>query len=425
MLRHFEFDIYVCLVASDNLDMSLSLCNSNGRLWLNMFSMIIEMRLKVSTSNRNETYNTKAPNGNAFPNTFSLSSSDWINDIVYIFLWKVETISDNMVTVLDSDELLTILIISIIIISSDTTQWNEVIGNNSIDGVRSAVYINSRTYINLFLIINIIIQTSYDILRLNLNDKSNDTLPILLTIFQNIIYEQIKMNIDYFINVTTIGQLENISDDQVNLITAYFGVVKGIIIDSHDSMSALSVLIEVNFNSTCDYNSDFLTYLLEFVIDYIICVLTDIIVKLILLYSNIYRHDKNLYKYYNVLLNNYEKDLIVDDDDYVDSWTNFTYIGNVLANSYVAMNRFIERWNCNGLLLMKQPFHNWIFDHNNLHPHNDILNINFGSNIDVIQHGDKRLLEFCMDTIYDVDLVMILLLFQKLHLIWKVLQNTG
>ena len=174
---------YVYVLASD---MSLSLCNFNGSLWLNMFSMMIIMKLNESASNKNETYNIEALNGNAFLNMFGLSSLDWINDMVDISLWKVEIISHNMVMIFDSDELLTILIISIIINSRDTTQGNEV-SNNSSDSVRPDAYINSRTYVKLLPSSNIIIQTLYDILELNLNDinhKSNDTLPILLTIFQ-------------------------------------------------------------------------------------------------------------------------------------------------------------------------------------------------------------------------------------------------
>ena len=81
----------------------------------------------------------------------------------------------------------------------------------------------------------------------------------------------------------SIFQPENIIDDQVNLITDYFGVVKCVIIDSDDQMSALSVAIEVNFN-ICYYDSNFITYLFEFVIDYIVCVLSDSVTSTNLIY---------------------------------------------------------------------------------------------------------------------------------------------
>ena len=194
------------------------------------------MRLKANASNKNGTCYTYAPNGNAFPNMFSLSSLGWINDILYIFLWQVKTISDIMDIVLDAYELLTILIKSIIRNSGD--------GNNSVDGVISDVHNNSKTYVSLLLHINIIIQTLYDVLKLNSKNvyhKSNDTLLISLIIFQieNIIH--IQINIDYTINV--IGRI-------------------------NDVIVTFCVLIEIEMiNSTY--------YLLEFKMEHIIFVLPD------------------------------------------------------------------------------------------------------------------------------------------------------
>ena len=237
-----EFDINVYLLTAYYLDTSISVCNSNESLWLNMF------RLKANASNRNGICNMNTSNGNVFPNMFSLSSLALINNVVYNFHLKIETINDNIV--LQIYELLIISIISIIVNSSDNIQWNKVISKKSIDSLISDVYNNSKGYTNSLLTINIIIQTLYDILTLkvkNANYKNNDILPISLIIFQieNITHDKIELNVDYTINVTR----------KIN------GVIP-----------TLSILIRIEMiNSTY--------YLLEFKIDYIISVLPENVLR--------------------------------------------------------------------------------------------------------------------------------------------------
>ena len=113
-------------------------------------------------------------------------------------------------------------------------------------------------------------------------------------------------------------------------------------------------------------------------------------------------NDENLYKYYNILLNNYENGLTEDDDDYDDSWKDFEYIGNVLTNSYAAMYELSESWEYNGLLTMEPSFYNWVFD--KIDSDDDIQKLNFGCNADVMQHSGKGLLGLRMDAVYDVSI---------------------
>ena len=137
-----EFDINVYLLTAYYLDTSISVCNSNESLWLNMF------RLKANASNRNGICNMNTSNGNVFPNMFSLSSLALINNVVYNFHLKIETINDNIV--LQIYELLIISIISIIVNSSDNIQWNKAISKKSIDSLISDIYNNSKVYTNSF-----------------------------------------------------------------------------------------------------------------------------------------------------------------------------------------------------------------------------------------------------------------------------------
>ena len=63
VLLHFEFDTNVSFCCNLLCGCELSVFNSNGNLWLDVFSCMMVMRLKTNISNRTETCNTNAPDG--------------------------------------------------------------------------------------------------------------------------------------------------------------------------------------------------------------------------------------------------------------------------------------------------------------------------------------------------------------------------
>ena len=209
--------------------------------------------LGTSTSNNDETGKTNYQNGNIFLDIFNLISLNWINDesniendITYSFIspdyttllkngynkpsWVGNSDSDKRIVFdvnLDVYGLLSYLIILTSINISDTTQWNDSTNNIPINDSNSHICNDLKT--------------------------NEELLPILLTISE--------------IN-------NNIINDHVNLIIDYINKFKDKVrkVDNVIYMLNLSVKL---INITYCYDLNFITYLLQFKVDYIISILLD------------------------------------------------------------------------------------------------------------------------------------------------------
>ena len=62
-----------------------------------------------------------------------------------------------------------------------------------------------------------------------------------------------------------------------------------------------------------------------------------------------------------MLLNNYENDFIIDNNDYNNSLITFEYVGDLSTISCIAMDELNKSWDYNELALINQPFYHLVF----------------------------------------------------------------